>query len=321
MRRDWLGVVSALFLGCGTPTTPDAGVLDDAGTDAGTPADAGSLVGSFQLLHTVSSFGDSASFFGKAFDGPTPATLLWTVDLTDGDCRVETPRVPFCATPCGGSAACVADDTCQAYPTSRNLGTLRLTGARVGADGGSVMAFDMTPINNGYQPLATTMLAVPPFDDGAALTLSATGSSVAPAFTLSTTAVAPIALTQTGYTLAPNSPLELQWAPGSSATAARIEVEVDISHHGGIKGQILCDTADDGSLTIGAGLATRLIGLGVSGFPTIVVRRVKAASSGALVFKATSSTELSLSIPGLVSCTDDSECPMGQTCQVDLRCQ
>lgn len=333
---------------CGTPSGSDAGT--DAGQDAGTntSTDAGQVIGTFQILHTVSQFGNSSSFFGKVYDGPTPVTAIFTTDLTDGDCRVETPRVPFCATPCGGSAACVEDNVCQAYPTSRNAGTLTATGFLLdpgtgggggstgggggstgggsgggsgGGTGGSGGTFEMTPINNGYQAPASVTLAIPPFADGAALSVAAAGSGSLSAFTLNTTGVAPIALTQTTYNLAANTPLDLQWTPGSTATAARIEVEIDISHHGGLRGQILCETNDDGSLTIGSTLTTRLIGLGVSGFPTMVVRRVKANSTGKVNFKAVSSTEVGLTIPGLTSCTDDSECPMGQTCQTDLRCQ
>lgn len=321
MRREVFAVavaVSAVVMSaCGTPSGADAGT--DAGVDAGSgSADAGQVIGTLQILHTVSQFGDSSSFFGKLYDGPTPATTIFSVDQTDGDCRVETPRVPFCATPCGGSAACVEDNVCQAYPTSKNGGTIHVTGLLVG---GGVTPFDMTPINNGYQVPASVTLSIPPFTDGAPLGLEVAGSSAVPAFTVSGQGVAPIALSQMTYPLAPSTALDLQWTAGSSATAARIEVEIDISHHGGLRGQILCDTADDGSLTIGAGLTTRLINLGVSGFPTMVVRRVKKSSTGKVDFKVVSSTEVSLTIPGLTSCTDDSECPMGQTCQTDLRCQ
>lgn len=330
MRRELTLITAALISACGTPADSDAGTdagANDAGgiADAGTPGDAGTLVGTFQLLHTVSEFGNSSSLFGKVYDGPTPATTVWSVDVRNGDCRVETPRVPFCATPCGGSAACVEDNVCQAYPTSKSAGTVRVTGALVGTDGGVATPFESTPINNGYQAPASISLGIPPFTDAAPLMLEAMGSTALPAFTLATTGVAPIALGQTSYTLAQNTALDLTWTPGSTATAATIEVEVDISHHGGIRGQILCETVDDGSLTIGADLTTRLINLGVSGFPTIKVRRVKRGytvlSAGRVDFKATSGVELGLTIPGLTSCTDDAECPMGQTCQTDLRCQ
>ncbi|MBL8915327.1 MAG: hypothetical protein JNM17_31780 [Archangium sp.] len=322
MRLEVIAAGVVLISACGTPSGTDAGT--DAGSDAGTmmTTDAGQVVGTLQILHTVSQFGDSSSFFGKVYDGPTPLTTLFTADLVDGDCRVETPRVPFCATPCGGSAACVEDNVCQAYPTSRNMGTLSASGLLVG---GVVTPFEMTPINNGYQAPASVTLSIPPFTDGALLGVTASGSGAVGPFTVVGTGVAPITLSQASdagtWALAPNTALDLQWTAGSTATAARIEVEIDISHHGGLRGQILCDTADDGSLTIGGTLTTRLINLGVSGFPTMKVRRIKKSSTGRVDFKVVSGTEVGLTIPGLTSCTDDSECPMGQTCQTDLRCQ
>ncbi|MFZ5442927.1 MAG: hypothetical protein ACOZQL_23175 [Myxococcota bacterium] len=355
MRLELTVVVVGLISACGTPTPGnDAGV--DAGSDAGAATidagplgDAGTRVGLFQLQHTVSQFGDSSNFFGKVYDGPTPKAVQFAVDLTNGDCRVEVPVVPFCATPCGGSAVCVSNDTCQPYPTSRSVGTLHAagflftasgagggsgtgggggaTGGGSGGGGGSPSAteFDLAVVSNGYSTPASVQLSVPPFADQSTLTLTASGSSVVSPFTLSSTGVAPIALTQSTWALASGSALDLQWTPGSTSTGARIEVEIDISHHGGLRGQIVCDTADDGALSIGADLVTRLIGLGVSGFPTIVVRRIKTGSTviqgGRVDFEVLSSTEKGLTIPGLVSCTDTSECPMGQTCQDDLRCQ
>jgi len=331
MRRDLVLVLACGVAACGTPmSTTDAGADAGSGADGGGVldaglGDAGTLAGTFTLIHTVSQFGDSSSLFGKVYDGPTPATMVWTVDLSDGDCRVEVPRVPFCATPCGGSAACVEDNVCQAYPSAKPVGTMHVSGVRVGADGGAVMDFDMTPVVNGYQPPASTSLSIPPFTDGAAITLTAPGSSSVVPFTLASQGVAPMALGASSYPIATATALDLTWVAGSSATAARIEVEMDISHHGGIKGQILCDTADDGSLTISAALMTRLINLGVAGFPSVVVRRVKTGTAltnfGRVELRVTSSQEVGLTVPGVTSCTDDPDCPMGQTCQQDLTCR
>lgn len=330
MRREVVLSLVALISACGAPSSSDAGTdagAGDAGmvlADAGV-GDAGTLVGTFQLQHIVSQFGNSSSLYGKVYDGPTPQGIVWVVDSVDGDCRVETPRVPFCATPCGGSAVCVEDNTCQAYPTSKPVGTVRVSGARFTTDGGNTAEFDMTPVVNGYQAPTSVTLDVPPFSDATLVTMTASGSSVVAPFSLTSSGVAPIALTQSSYDLVSGSALELQWTPGSATTAARIEVEIDISHHGGLKGQILCETADDGSLSIGAGLVTKLINLGVAGFPTIVVRRIKTGSTviaaGRVDLEVFSTAELGLNIPGLVSCTDTSECPNGQTCTDALKCQ
>lgn len=313
MKNEVLAALMLTLWACGAPSAPDSGV--DAGTDAGLIAapgtgDAGTLVGTFALLHS----NGSASLFGKVYDGPTPATLVWELDTVDGDCRLLTPRVPFCATPCGGSAVCVENDTCQGYPASKPVGVVHVSGV-------SGVAFDMTPINNGYQPPAGVTLAVPPFTDGEPITLSADGSAAVQAFTLSSTGVAPLALASTALTLQAGAPVELTWLGSSTA---RVEVKLDISHHGGTRGMITCDTTDDGALTISAALVTKLLALGVSGFPTVVVRRARVGSTviaaGRVDLLVGSELEQGVTIPGLISCTDTSECPLGQTCQNDLRC-
>lgn len=325
MRSELL-LVAALISACGTPST----VTDAGTTDAGstTATDAGSgdptvLVGTFQVLHLVGDGANpTASFFGKVYDGPTPQSLVWELDTKDGECELQTPRVPFCATPCGGSAVCVENDVCKPYPTSKGVGTVHASGLLTA---GSVGTIDMTPVVNGYQPPSTVTLAVPPFADGVALTVSAEGSSSVAPFTLASTGVAPIALTSSALTLQTGMPLDLTWTPGSATTAARIKVKLDISHHGGTRGQILCDAADDGALTISAALTTKLINLGVSGFPSIVVQRQKTGSTvisaGRVDYVVGSELENFVTIPGLTSCTDDAECTPPQTCQTDLRCQ
>lgn len=324
MRREATLVLSALISACGTAsTTTDAG--PDAGvstlSDAGTLGDAGTLVGTFQLLHLVTEPVGSASLVGKIYDGPSPQSLVWELDTKDGDCELQTPRVPFCATPCGGSAVCVENDTCQAYAASKPVGTVHVSGVLTT----SVTTFDMSPIVNGYQPPASVTLAVPPFADAAPVTLVADGSASVIPFTLTSSGVAPFTLTSTGLTLISGSPLELTWAPGSTSTAARVKVKLDISHHGGTRGQVLCDTDDDGALSLSGALVTKLINLGVAGFPTIVVRRQKVGSTlvaaGRVDLLVGSELEQAVGIPGLTSCTADTDCTTPQTCQTDLRCQ
>lgn len=330
MRRELL-LLSLALSACGGVTT-----TDDSGADAAptfTTGDAGTLVGTFNLVHTVSGYGDSASFTGKVYNGPTPATVQWTVALTSGDCRVETPHTPFCTTACGSSAACVADDTCQPYPTAIGVGTVHVasvpnttsTTTDAGTTSHEATTFDSAPVVNGYQPAAGVVLHLPPFTEGTAVTVDAAGSSNAQAFSLSAPGVAPLALGQTTVQLATGSDVDLTWDAGSAAVGARVTVDIDISHHGGLRGQLLCDTDDDGALTIDSTLVDKLISLGVSGFPSIRVTREKAGSAlivgGRVDLTVKSTTERSITIPGLTSCTGDDDCPSGQTCQDDLQCK
>jgi hypothetical protein len=80
-------------------------------------------------------------------------------------------------------------------------------------------------------------------------------------------------------TVAKGKPLPVRWQAPGRADLTRVEVTVDISHHGGFKGAITCDTADSGSLDIPAVLVGKLIDLGVAGFPTVAV--VRRATSNA----------------------------------------
>ena len=188
----------------------------------------------------------------------------------------------------------------------------------------SVESFEMAPINNGYQPPAGVTLSVPPFSDGQEVVLAARGSAAVQTFSLTSRGVAPLAFTGATLNLQTGTPLDLTWTPGLASTAARLEVKLDISHHGGTRGMMTCDTADDGALTISSTLVTKLLNLGVSGFPTVVLRRKKVGSAlitaGRVDLVVASELEQAVSIPGLTSCTDSAQCPMGQTCQNDLRC-
>jgi len=78
-------------------------------------------------------------------------------------------------------------------------------------------------------------------------------------------------------------------------------------------------------LQIPATQITKLLGLGVSGFPTVLINRVATGSAatrlGQVQLQITSSVEHDLKIDGLTSCTKDEECPMGKTCAVDLQCK
>jgi hypothetical protein len=323
--------IVVVSFGCSSMPPPSSSMDTDAGaTGGGTPSpmtvrDAGVLIGTFIVLHAAGDGTDAtsgASVIGRVYDGPTPAAIIWEKSSEEADCQLAKPRVPFCATPCGGSAICVENDTCQPVPPARSVGAIKVNGLVASA---GPMEFEMTPIVNAYQPPVSVMLAKPPFSDGAAVTLSAAGNGVFMPFTLSSMGVAPFLLQGPAATLERNKPVTFAWTPGAAATGARIKLKLDISHHGGTKGEIRCDTADDGSLTISAAMMTSLLDLGVAGFPTVVARREKAGSTaiaqGRVDLLVVSEQEKEVIIPGLVSCNDDSQCTAPQKCQPDLRCQ
>lgn len=327
----WLLAATALLCACGaTPAAPvDGGATGDVtpGGDAA-PADGsaptGVIAGTFQV-QLVAASGTTPGYtnvVGRVQLGETPETTAWAEALADGDCKLLTPRIPFCATPCGSSAACVADNTCVPYPTSQSAGAVRMTGLRT-TEG--VMPIELTLVANNYQPPGSVTLPFPAFAEGDALRLEAGGAGAVPAFAVDGRGIAPLTVTSTMLQVAMNTPVELRWtAPGAAGTGSRVKVKLDISHHGGTRGMISCDTADDGSLTIGAALVTRLVGLGVAGFPSIVATResvgTAAVGTGRVRMVVSSTVESYVTVPGVRSCTDTADCMGMGMCRADLTC-
>jgi len=309
------------FAACSSSSDSPGGAAGAPGGSAGSSAgDPSKLVGSFQVKVTPKSdvADASTSIVGRIYDGPTPVTTIWEKPQADGDCKLTTPRNPYCNTPCGGSAACVEDDTCLAYPTAHDAGAVTVTGVKA-ADGSAPLT--LTLVNNTYQ---AGTLSYPPFAEGDAVSLTAAGSSYFPTFTLSSKGIAPLELTSADLALKSGQPLALTWTKGGESSAT-IHVKLDISHHGGSKGQIECDTADSGALTVSAALVTKLLNLGIAGFPTVIVTRYVIGSTviapGRVELEISSTVEQGVTIDGLHSCTDKKDCPEGQECQADLTCK
>jgi hypothetical protein len=280
------------------------------------------LVGTFQVKLSPATGVTAATtaVVGKVYDGETPTTIVWESSEIDAECTLTTPRVPFCSTPCGGSAACVEDGVCEPYPSARSVGAVSVSGLHA-SDGSA--SFVMTPIANAYQPPAGVALEYPPFGEGETVTFSAAGEYFA-AFSIESRGVLPLDLTSTDITLRRGEPVELGWVPGAPGNAS-VHVKLDISHHGGSKGQIECDTSDAGALTISAALITTLIDLGISGYPSVIVTRRALGSAviaaGRVDLDVSSVVEREIGVEGLTSCTADAQCPRGQSCQSDSSCR
>jgi hypothetical protein len=301
------------------PNTADRGAPKDAAvTDGGGRA----LYGNFQVT-IVPMNGDTpghTTVVGRVQDGPSLEQVLWTRAAMNGDCQLLTPRIPFCSPTCASGSACTADGVCTRFPTAQSVGTVRVSGVRTAA---GQSTFEMLSVTNTYQVPGSVMLPNPAFTEGDTVRVEASGAGAIPAFAVESRGITALALGSTAITVAENMPIPLTWnAPRQMGQ--RIRVRLDISHHGGTRGMVTCDTADDGELTIAADLVTRLIRLGVAGFPTIVVGRSFTGSSmvqgGVVELQVASDLETPVTIPGLRSCTSDADCD-GGTCQPDLRCQ
>ena len=318
--KTWMALL--LLAACGDDGGGGGGGGPDAAVGDVTP-----LVGSISvnLVPELMSAGTTqpaySALLGKVFDGAQPEAVIWEMKAAASGCTLYTPRVPFCATPCGSTAVCVETDTCKPYPASQVLGDITVTGL---VTKGGETSFTMKPVANAYQPPTSIQLDYPAFIEGEKFEMKTSGSAFAPSFTIGTRGVAPLVLTTSPIDLKPNTPLALAWT-APAATGSEIHIKLDISHHGGSKGKLECDLPDSGSTTIDAGLVTQLLNLGAAGYPTIIVTRSHtgsaAVAAGRIDLVAVSTVEKPVNVPGIISCTDTSECPMGQTCQSDLTCK
>ncbi len=280
------------------------------------------MVGGFAIKRVAASGNSEAftSLVGRVYDGATPQAVLFDVDTIDGDCVLLVPRVPFCDPPCGGQV-CTDGDVCVAYPSSQTVGAVTVTGMLT-AQGDS--SFVMSPIANNYQPPASVQLGIDALAEGAAVELVAAGSAFTTAFTLAGVGIASLELTASALVLDGQHDVTVAWTQPAVAGDARVHLRLDISHHGGTRGKVECDTQDDGAFAIPAALTQQLVDRGIAGFPTLIVSRDAvtrtAIANGVVQLTVASSVEVAVDIPGLVSCSDDSQCQTPQTCGANLSC-
>ena len=307
--------------GSGGSSTSGGSSSGGSGSGAEDPA-----VGTFtvNVVPPVGSTVGSTGITGAVQDGVPAEDVIWEITLEEGGCRLLEPTVPFCDPACV-SSICVADGVCRETPPRINVGTVTITGLATTAGGNEVT---IEPIGDNPMYNSGTPLIYPPFAEGDPVVLSATGQDDIPAFQIESHGISPLEMITTGdIPLESGQPISLEWTPPSLADISTIRAIVDISHHGGQKGEIVCDVPDSGSLEIPAALATRLLELGYSGYPEVSVERRVVGSTnipaGRVDLIVVSRQRLFFSIAGLISCPDIGQttgCPAGQVCQQDMQC-
>jgi hypothetical protein len=315
-----IGLLMALvLLGCSAKEDP-ATASQTTGSNNEVTDPSAPVVGNFAvtLVAATATRNGFTSVLGSVYDAPMPEQLAWEIADTANDCDLRVPSVPFCDPGCSSDSRCAPGDECVAYPTTQDVGTVRVSG--LGADD-----FEMEATSGAYQPPPAISLPHPPTAEGAAIRVLTTGGAFDP-FEIETTGIAPLELA--GAETVPldgSEPLALQWEPPEDEQAARIQIRLDISHHGGLKGEITCDVSDDGEHAVPAELIEQLIALGTAGFPSFTVTRVASGSvniaPGRVLLKVLSGTERFFEIPGIVSCNGDDECAADETCAANRTCQ
>ena len=280
----------------------NAGSTNGGSGTAGTTSTATDVRGSVVVsLNAAVGDGEAyTSLIGRFFNGLTPDPAPLKLDTKDASCELKVPVLPFCNEPCSPDV-CTADDECTPYPAAVAVGNIAVSGL------GDALSLSPATSMIVYQ---SPSLAYPPCEAGAKVAASADG------FALEAECIAPLELTgPEPLPVKTGEVVHVTWKAAASGAKSKIRIGLDVSHHGGKKGQIDCEVPDTGSFDIPEALVTKLIGLGLAGFPTINVNRV---SLGVDAKNAEVSLLLSSSVTravdtGVKSCLDDAECD-GQTC-------
>jgi hypothetical protein len=267
---------------------------------------------------------DYATFDGKIYEAPVPTRVGWETTLEDGDCRLEEPRLGECPETCELPEFCAADaNACQGEPPTVSVGEVTVWGlSTVGATPSFVLE-PLNPTTNAYNATGSAALVYPPFEPGGPVVLEASGGELEP-FAVGAFGIEPLHLDgEEPLSFTGEEDVPFRWEAGT-VERAFIEAIVDISFHGGTKGRIVCTTDDDGEFVVIQALVQGLIDLGVAGFPHAeLTRRTTSFANVAndhIEFNVVSRKTRLLSVPGVTSCVDDSECEADETCRDDSTC-
>ncbi len=281
------------------------------GMPSGIACERDARLGSFLLILTE----DYTTFRGSVSNGVAPNGVP-EVKATSGACSLLGAPNLFCATPCENGTLCAGDDQCVPTPMKVSAGTVSVSGTAtpISEDPNGITLDYNETINDPY----------PAFNSGDALTLSAAGDE-ADAFSLSGEGVGLMTTSASTVELVESQPIELSWDATGASDNSTVEIELTVNAHGGTPAWISCETEDTGSFSIPADIVGQLVDLGLSGFPRVSLTRQTVdsteLSTGCVDFTVTSGVTLDVSIDGLVSCSDTSDCPDGQTCNEALICE
>lgn len=297
--------------GAGGSTGGTGGSASGAGGAGGSGGGLPPLHGSFtfEVVEETQEVMAFTRFSGSAFEGEYPPSFPLTLDTTDGDCELWVPTNASCPDGCSGGV-CTADGVCSKFPKEASAGDVTVDGI----EGGQ---FTVSPVTTRFVYQAPNALPSPPCTEGSTVTVSGNG------FSAEVKCIKPLTFTSAiPVPVMSGSPVALTWEPGSEPSA-RINVKLDIAHHGGRKGEIQCDVPDTGSFSIPAALVTKLVNLGLAGFPTIGVKRiVRATATGQPEIELVMASPVERAVDtGVQSCNDSSECDDGETCTEARLCE
>lgn len=280
-------------------------------------------VGSFYAGYTKP-YGEAAypSVSGTLRDGVDTSTLPMTVS-SEGDCRLVKGNVgDSCDPACPFGESCDDERGCVRTPVQRSGGIVTVSGL----EGGPIVMESRSSGGGKYNASGT--LPNPIVNEGASITLEATGGEALPAFAIQAEGVAPLVVNEPEVALAPGRAASVTWVPPATPGRSRVLASLNLSFHGGDPYRIECDTDDDGSLEIPMTLIDQLLGYEYGGFPGLNLAR-RAANSvagpdGCIEFGGSSSVNRHpVVVEGEISCnpTEPGVCPEGLACSSNWLCR
>jgi hypothetical protein len=302
-----------VILAAGCPTEE---VGDPTPVDVPAPVDDGyascpqeTRVGGFEIEPAET----YTTVVGAVQDGVAPATIF-EVAMSDGDCDLLHPRDLFCDPGCDPGFTCDVGNVCVDAPRNVDIGAVAVDGLSAPVEMDAIAPVDLYNF--------TGDLPHPAFAPGDRIELYTGEGRLGPSMVAY--GVEDLEVAADSAALLEDTVTELRWTAPTADVDARVFVSVDIANHGGVPGKIVCETADDGSLDIGADLVNGLLDLGWSGFPTVALTRrssdVAEADDGCFDFSVQSVVVLPADIDGLTSCSSPDDCPPDLTCLADLTC-
>ena len=266
--------------------------------------DGSTRVGGFEVAHWES----FSTVTGNVANGLLPTTVLFPREIS-GDCQLFQKEYPFCDPGCEAGQVCDHNGECIPYPTNQGLGTATVSGITENV----VMEAD------GSNYYWDTQLSFPMFDAGDPIKLQTSGGDIA-AFSLRSLGVEFLTFDNYDWVIRSKEDLKLSWTPSKSPS--RILIDLNVDQHGNSPVSMVCDTADDGEISIDAGMLETLLMYGVSGFATATARRYVADSAmldpGCVELLTYHHVEGNLSVDGHQPCFSDADCPDGQVCDVPI---
>lgn len=300
-------ILLALAAGCSSSgdDKPDDGSAN-AGPLTYKPCDQSKRAG----LMRVQRLAGLTSVFVSVKDGVNPKDVL-EVTASAGGCSLLEGRKLLCQSACGADQTCGEAGACVKVPTALDLGTVTIDGLNANVS----LPFEPKSAMDSVAGYKSGRLGVLDLAPAASLSLRTSGG-VVPAFSLRGAGSAPLEVPQDKVAMEKGKPVVLTWTAAPAVESTRVHIEVDVAKHAFISAVIDCDgVADTGQFEIPASLVSKLLDIGLGGFPMVTMSRrtvdSRDLSVGCVEFATESTTERELAIPGLISCADDdeNECP------------